>query len=257
MPANNVGHALDSAGNIQVDFVWGNFPGQPNDLRTTATDTVTSTTTTDPVTGGSKRLVPGKDSHDIILGGWNGYPGYLPNTLGEFTGSAYAYTPYIVVPNVLGLNGTASDVTVTIAGTSTVLGAYSAQDALRDSGYQNANIKVNGTNQTNTAITVTAASRTAGSTEVSITATGAVAQYPVGTKITITSVDATVNGTWTVTGNSSTNVVKFNGTATTVLALTGLSGSVVGVSGTVFSQTVAPAADTITGSADITVKLYA
>jgi hypothetical protein len=237
MPSNS-GHALDTAGNVQVDFVWGNFPGQPNDQRTANTDTATVGVGGDPVTNGSKRLVPRLDNHDRILGGWNGYPGYLPNDKGEFTGSAYNYTPYIVVPNVLGA----------------VLA--DAKDGLRDSGYLDANIKT-GTAQTNAAKTVTAASRTAGSTEVSITATGAVAQYPIGTKITVTSVDATVNGTWTVTGNSSTNVVKFNGTATTVLALTGLTGSVVGVTGTVFSQSVAPAADSTTGTADITVVAFA
>jgi len=31
---NNVGNATDSAGNVRVDFVWGNYPMQPNDVRT-------------------------------------------------------------------------------------------------------------------------------------------------------------------------------------------------------------------------------
>jgi hypothetical protein len=31
---NNVGNATDSAGNVKVDFVWGNHPMQPNDVRT-------------------------------------------------------------------------------------------------------------------------------------------------------------------------------------------------------------------------------
>ena len=31
---NNDGNATDSAGNVKVDFVWGNFPLQPNDERT-------------------------------------------------------------------------------------------------------------------------------------------------------------------------------------------------------------------------------
>ena len=31
---NNVGNATDSAGNVKVDFVWGNYPMQPNDVRT-------------------------------------------------------------------------------------------------------------------------------------------------------------------------------------------------------------------------------
>ena len=33
MAVNNDGHALDSAGNVAVDFVWGPFPLQPNDVR--------------------------------------------------------------------------------------------------------------------------------------------------------------------------------------------------------------------------------
>lgn len=237
MPSNS-GNALDTAGNVRVDFVWGNMARQPNDLRTTNADTATAAVGSDPVTNGSKRLVPRLDNHDIILGGWNGYPGFTPNDKGEFTGTAYNYTPYIVVPNVLGL------------------ALADAKDGLRDSGYLDANIKT-GTAQTNTAKTVTAAARTAGSTEVSITATGAVAQYPIGTKITVSSVDATVNGTWTVTGNSSTNVVKFNATATTVLSLSAITGSVVGVTGTIFSQDVAPAVNSITGTADINIVAYA
>ena len=356
MPANNVGHPLDDKGNIQVDFVWGNMARQPNDVRTgtsaTGTDILTSALGDNPVgtSTSSKRLVPGLDGHDAILGGWSGYPGYstgvkdvngqyqgdagefgidfvnpsiwatatqaststasltsvtiaagspnplsnirigqpvfdttgvntyikagtvvtaisgttvyisqapasaLNNTAIKFnvdpvvvttvssasvgdktltvasatgivagqgigaTGSVAAgtfvtsvngttiglsqplvgamssttvkfgnenywvYTPYLAVPNVLGLNGAATDTTVTIAGVSTVLGAYSAQDALRDAGYQNANVKVNGTAQPNTAITVTGITRTAGSSTAVLTAAGAGAQYPVGTR---------------------------------------------------------------------------
>jgi len=33
MATNNDGHLLDSAGNVVVDFVWGNMPLQPNDVR--------------------------------------------------------------------------------------------------------------------------------------------------------------------------------------------------------------------------------
>ena len=144
----------------------------------------------------------------------------------------------IVVPNVLG------------ATTAVAL------DALKDAGYETANITT-ATAATNAAKTVTAASRTAGSTEVSITATGAVAAYPVGTKITVASVDSTVNGTYVVTGNSSTNVVKFNTTATTVLALTGLTGSVVGVEGTIKTQSTAAAAAGVATTATITITPWA
>jgi hypothetical protein len=144
----------------------------------------------------------------------------------------------IVVPNVLG------------ATTAVAL------DALKDAGYETANITT-ATAATNAAKTVTAASRTAGSTEVSITATGAVAAYPVGTKITVASVDASVNGTYVVTGNSSTNVVKFNTTATTVLALTGITGSVVGTEGTIKTQSTAAAAAGVATSATITITPWA
>lgn len=207
MATNNNGHLVDDAGNVVVDFVWGNFPLQPNDVRP------------DTATG---RLDFALDNHVIAQTGWNGYPLYEPNTDGSAVDSdspadgIQANEIFLNVPTVLGL--------------TTAL----ATDALKDAGF--ATVTTNATAATNAAKTVTAASRTAGSTEVSITATGAVAAYPVGTKITVSnSGDATVNGTWTVTGNSSTNVVKFNGTATTVLALTGITGSVVGVAGTIKS----------------------
>jgi hypothetical protein len=145
---------------------------------------------------------------------------------------------YIIVPNVLG------------ATTAVAL------DALKDAGYETASITT-ASAAANAAKTVTAASRTAGSTEVSITATGAVAAYPVGTKITVASVDASVNGTYVVTGNSSTNVVKFNTTATTVLALTGLSGTVVGVEGTIKTQSTAANAASIASDATITITPWA
>lgn len=264
----NSNHTLDTSGNVQVDFVWGNIARQPNDLRTTLTDTATATTTTDPVTGGVVRLVPGKDNHDIILGAWNGYPSFVPNDPGEFTQSSPVYstttglasnTPYILVPNVLGLNAATTDATVTLSGVSTVLYAYSAQDGLRDAGYQNANIKVNGTSQTNTAITVTAIARTVGSTTAVLTATGAGAQYPVGTKVTVSSLvspNTEFNGTWVVTANA-TNSFSITSLNSTAVSQSTLTGSVVGVSGTVFSQSVAPAANTITGSADITITKFA
>lgn len=140
-----------------------------------------------------------------------------------------------------------------------VLGATTAValDALKDAGYEAANITT-ASAATNAAKTVTAASRTAGSTEVSITATGAVAAYPVGTKITVSNTgDATVNGTWTVTGNSSTNVVKFASTATTAVALTSITGSVVGVEGTIKTQSTAAATADVTTAATITITPWA
>jgi hypothetical protein len=215
MATNENGNLVDTAGNVAVDFVWGNFPLQPND---------------DREENGGELLDATLDNHSIAYEGWNGYPLYTPNTAGaEGAG-------YIVVPSVLGQT------------------TANATDILEDAGL----VVTAGTAATNAAKTVTAASRTADSTEVSITATGAVAAYPVGTKITVSNTgDATVNGTWTVTGNSSTNVVKFTSTATTAVALTGITGSVVGLAGTIKTQSVAAGADEVEVGDAITVTPWA
>lgn len=226
MATNNNGHLLDDKGNVVVDFVWGNFPLQPNDEREDG-----------------KRLDFSLDNHVLAQTGWNGYPLYVPNTDGAAiegdspADGIQADEIFIVVPNVLGQ--------------TTAL----ATDALKDAGYTTVTVA---TAATNAAKTVTAASRTSGSTEVSITATGAVAAYPVGTKITVSNTgDATVNGTWTVTGNSSTNVVKFTSNATTAVALTGITGSVVGVAGTIKTQSDAAGASSIASGGTITITPWA
>lgn len=75
---NTDGHNVDSKGNPQTDFVWGNFPPQGNDQRTTVLDFT-------------------KGNHEIIEEAWNGFPLYAPNTTGVKVGSV----DYVVVPNVL------------------------------------------------------------------------------------------------------------------------------------------------------------
>lgn len=81
MATNENGNLLDSAGNVAVDFVWGNFPLQPNDVREE---------------NGGSLLAPTLDNHRIAYEGWNGYPLYTPNSAGpEGAG-------YIVVRSVLG-----------------------------------------------------------------------------------------------------------------------------------------------------------
>ena len=128
MPSNS-GKPLDSAGNIQVDFVWGNFAPQPNDVRTTATDTNVSTssaTASDLVDQTKKRVVPGKDKHDDLLAGYGGYPSFSANDDGSYTvasstggtvGNAInTYNIFVTTPKIDGL----TDV--------------NAKDALRDNG---------------------------------------------------------------------------------------------------------------------------
>ena len=83
MATNNNGNLLDDAGNVAIDFVWGNFPMQPNDVRPNTT---------------AGRLDPALDNHIIALSGWNGYPQYNPNTAGEDVAGP---TDYVLVPNVL------------------------------------------------------------------------------------------------------------------------------------------------------------
>jgi hypothetical protein len=82
MATNENGNLLDSSGQVAVDFVWGNFPIQPND---------------DRLENGGANLDPALDNHEIAYQGWNGYPLYTPNMAGS-EGAGY-----ISVPSVLGL----------------------------------------------------------------------------------------------------------------------------------------------------------
>jgi len=82
MATNENGNLVDSSGNVVVDFVWGNFPLQPNDER---------------LENGGTVLAPALDNHNIAYQGWSGYPLYTPNAAGaEGAG-------YVVVPSVLGV----------------------------------------------------------------------------------------------------------------------------------------------------------
>ena len=181
----------------------------------------------------TKRLDVTLDNHITAVSGWNGYPQYTPNTTGEDVAGP---TDYVLVPNVLGLTTALAIDNLGDAALGTVTTATAA---------------------TNTAKTVTAAARTLGSKTTTITASGAGAAYPVGTKITVTNTgDATVNGTWTVT-TSATNTVTFEATGTTAVSLTGLSGSVVGVTGTIKTQSIAAAADNIAPGTAITITPWA
>ena len=67
---NNDGHATDSAGNVIVDRVWGNFPLQPNDVRNAA---VTNTggaagSAVTVISIGPMRDIPGAAGNDY---GWS------------------------------------------------------------------------------------------------------------------------------------------------------------------------------------------
>jgi hypothetical protein len=215
MAINNNGNLLDTAGEVAIDFVWGNFPMQPNDARP------------DTATG---RLDPALDNHIIALSGWNGFPQYAPNTAGE---DVLGPTDYVLVPSVIGL--------------TTAL----ATDAMKDASL----VPTTAAAAANAAKTATAIARTAGSTTITVTAS--THGFSVGQKVVIAnSGDATANGTYTV-ATSSTNSFTATGTNTAVLALTELSATVVGLEGTIKTQSIAAGANNIAPAAAVTITPFA
>ena len=197
MANNQDGHLIDDKGNVAVDFVWGNMPLQPNDVRRD---------------NGGTNLDYTKDSHNIAEDGWNGYPLYTPNTTGTQSGGV----DYVKVPSVLGQ--LTADATDTLLDSTLVASVQSAA--------------------TNAAKTVTAIARTSGSPLMVFTASGAGAAYAVNTQVVVSNFsggDAFLNGTYTVVDNA-TNTFTVRTTDTTTVSLSGKSGAVVGLVGTIKSQ---------------------
>jgi hypothetical protein len=227
MATNNNGNLLDTAGEVAIDFVWGNFPIQPNDVRPDAASATLSTTVTTRVAG---RLDPAADNHIIALSGWNGFPQYSPNTAGEDVAGP---TDYVLVPSVVGL--------------TTAL----ATDAMKDASL----VPTTAAAATNAAKEATAIARTAGSATITVTA--ATHGFTAGQKVVVgNSGDATANGTYTV-ATASANSFTATGTLTTVLALTGLTATVVGLAGTIKTQSIAAGANTIAPAAAVTITPFA
>ena len=198
MATNQDGHLLDSAGNVAVDFVWGNFPLQPNDIRRD---------------NGGTNLNYALDSHNIAEDGWNGYPLYTPNTTGTQSGGV----DYVKVPSVLGQ--LTADATDTLLDSTLVASVQSAA--------------------TNAAKTVTAIARTSGSSDLVFTASGAGAAYGVGTKVVVSGFsggDAFLNGTYAVTANATNTFTVSTPADTSAVSLSGKSGAVVGLVGTIKAQ---------------------
>lgn len=313
--AKDSGYPAVAGGNERVDFVWGNFPMQPNEDRTDGTASVVvavdaaqnydwSGYTVYP----SGRLDAAADSHAIALAGYAGYPAFIesePNyivTAASGNGTTVTYTSQnnLLVGDTVTITGLPTSAfnlssvvvasadkvkfTVTNAATGAAVygargrvesisatddGAYisgvayiavpnvlglvtaAAVDDLKDAGFGTV---TTASAATNSAKTVTAASRTSGSTTITLTASSH--GYVAGNKVTITSVDASVNGTYTVV-TAATNTFTVTGTATTALALTGLTGSVVAVTGTIKAQSVAAGAGSIAAGASVTVTPWA
>jgi hypothetical protein len=103
MAKNIDGHLIDDKGNVVVDFVWGNFPMQPNDGRSTRLDIT-------------------KDNHINAESGWGGYPLFTANSTGA---DVSGQTDYVLVPNILGY-ASADAATVLADSTLTVTTATAA-----------------------------------------------------------------------------------------------------------------------------------
>jgi hypothetical protein len=307
--------ALDTSGQQAVDFVWGNFPMQPNDDRTDggATVVVAADAADNYDWSGysvypSARLDAALDNHANVEAGWSGYPAFTAGA-GNFIvtavsgdGTTVTYTSQNNlsagdVVNITGLSASAynlSSATVATANALSftvtnsanaglitgqygkvqsttaltaadgvgignllvpnVLGATTAValDALKDAGYEAANITT-ASAATNAAGVITAASRTEGSGVTTIT--DASHGFVTGNRVTISSVDASVNGTYTVT-RLTDNTFTVTTTATTALALTSITGAVVAVAGTIKSQSTAGGATAAT-TATITITPWA
>ncbi len=318
---NTNGNATDSAGNVKVDFVWGNYPMQPNDVRTDGTPvaTVAADAAQNYDWNGyteypSARLNPALDNHVIAEAEWNNYPAFTPGagnykvTAASGNGTTVTYTSQNKlaagdVVNITGLTASAYNLSSATVATAdalkftvtnsanageitgqwygkvesttaltaadgagiayinvpSVIGATTAValDLLKDAGYEAASITT-ATAATNAASTITAVSRTG--TTATITSTGAGAKYPVGTKITVASLEApdtALNGTWTVTAVA-TDTVSFTTTTSGALSTTGLTvAGLTGVAGTIKTQSTAAGASSIATDATITITPFA
>ena len=238
---NNSGNALDSSGNVAVDFVWGNIPMQPNDERADGTPTATVVVNgpdnygwTTKSTVQSARLDLTQDSHAIASSDYSGFPSFVANSAGSGIAN-------IRVPNVLGQ--------------TTAL----ALDALKDAGYVAANITT-ASSATNTAKSITRINVTA-TTAATVYATGADTAYPVGTKVAIaagTGIPTALVGTWTVTGGTSGNIV-ISGSGWTVADTGTISpaASLTGKTGTIKTQSVAANASNVALGSSITITPWA
>ena len=224
MAVNENGNLIDDAGNVVVDRVWGNVPMQPNDVR---------------LENGGELLDPNLDNHEIAYEGWNGYPLYTPNTAGaEGDG-------YIVVPSVIGL-------------TTAVATRILTDDGL---------VVTSGTAATNEAKDITRFNATSATVAVVHTSTASTA-YPVGTKVVISAgtpaeadpvnLPSYAIGTWTVTAATSTTIT-IAGTGFTVADTTGINatGTIVGLAGTIKTQSIAAGADEVEVGDAITITAFA
>lgn len=330
---NNDGHATDSAGNVAVDFAWGNFPLQPNDVRRTSVSNYGGSTgdtgwsqTTMSASGNlaygniTKTLNNGltfavkPDGHEIAEAAYSAYPSYASGrpvyiiTQASGDGSTQTYTSpnnFLSAGDVINITGTGLDgdgvtvasanrYTFTVSGSSTgsfinisgharyadevtsVDGAYIsgtayvkvpnvvglttalAQDALNDAEM--------GTVTVASAFTPVISAITLSANVASVTATAH--GYAVGDVVTVAGLsngsgnaayDADLNGTHTITVVPDANNFRWAQTHANITSHSGLSGNtakVVARAGTIYTQSVAANATSVTPGTAITITPY-
>ena len=150
-----------------------------------------------------------------------------------------------------------------VRGTTTAF----AIDALRDAGYELANITT-ATAATNTRTNVTRFNATSATVAV-IYATNAHTNYPTGTKVTLVAgtpagvspvnLPAYALGTWTVTGSAGAGQITVSGSGFTVADTTGINatGTLGGADGTIRVQSTAANAAGVATTATITITPWA
>ena len=218
MAVNNNGNLLDDAGNIAVDFVWGNMPMQPNDVRTV-------------------RLNATLDDHIRALSEWNGYPLYTPNDPGS---DVLGPTDYISVPNVLGL-------------TEAV-----ATDVLQDYGLGTVTVAESTANALGFKATINNVAIASGTATFTTSAAHGFTGNPSAQTVTISGLTETqLNGTWLISNAAGSTFTVFN-TGFTNVSSTSDSGTVVDTSkiGKVKAQSIAAAASSVAPGTAITITLF-
>ena len=220
MAVNNNGNLLDSKGEVAIDFVWGNFPIQPNDARPDVL---------------ANRLDPALNDHIIALSGWNGYPQYTPNTPGE---DVVGPTDYVLVPAVLGF--------------TTAL----AQDAMKDASLTvttAAGATNTATQPTRINVTATTAATVYVTGGTSTWPVGTKVTIAAGTGI-----PAAVVGTWSVTGgDGSTLVIAGSGWTVADTGAITPGTRLTGTSGTIKTQSLAAGQNSVVPGAAVTITPWA
>jgi len=310
---NNNGNYTDSAGNLRVDFVWGNFPKQPNDERADGTPTATESydasgnkSWTSKSTIASARLNQALSDHAAIEAEWANFPSFVEAagnykvTAASGDGTTVTYTSQNNlsagdVVNITGLTASAYNLssatvatanklkfTVTnAANAGEITGQWygkvesttaasaadgaglgyinvpnvvglttaSALDALKDAGYEAANIT------TSSAVTPAISNVALTSNVATITANAH--GYATGQSVVIAGLTNTVlNGTYTITG-AATNTFTFAKTNDDIVSVadTGTA-KVMAKAGTVKTQSTAAGTGSVATTATITIAPY-